>query len=202
VPSNIVRAEDGYYYSLFESVPYKFQARFELCVMRTDTLGDPASWRAWDGAGFNLRMTSPYVTGASAPLCAGLRNYNPAGHLTYNTYLQRYMQVAVHQQWINGRYVCGIFFALSSDLIHWSERQLLAEAIAPWDTCDTDPQGLGVLEPVLVAYPSIIDHADTTINFEQAGRMPYLYYTRENDPKNFINDRDVVRVPLTLTILN
>ena len=34
-----------------------------MCVIRTATLDDPTSWRAWDGAGFDLQMTSPYVTG-------------------------------------------------------------------------------------------------------------------------------------------
>ena len=41
-----------------------------LCVFRTRTLGDPTSWRAWDGSGFNLRMASPYVTG---PAHTGVR---------------------------------------------------------------------------------------------------------------------------------
>jgi hypothetical protein len=46
-------------------------------------------------------------------------------------------------------------------------------------------------------YPSIIDHNDTTANFEVAGRTPYLYFTRFNDP---YLDRDLVRVPMTITV--
>jgi len=52
-----------------------------------------------------------------------------------------------------------------------------------------------MLEPVRVQYPSIIDHADNTTNFERPGRTPHLYYTRHNGGL----DRDLVRVPLTFT---
>jgi hypothetical protein len=48
-------------------------------------------------------------------------------------------------------------------------------------------------------YPSLVDHADTTVNFERAGRTPYLYYMRNND--GWL-DRDLVRVQLTLTRTN
>jgi hypothetical protein len=48
-------------------------------------------------------------------------------------------------------------------------------------------------------YVSLIDHADTTINFERPGRTPYLYYVRFNDDGA---DRQVVRVPLTFTRLD
>jgi hypothetical protein len=51
----------------------------------------------------------------------------------------------------------------------------------------------------------LIDHADATANFENPGRMPYLYYVRfnrsVNDPLYWL-DRDLVRVPLTFTRLD
>ena len=56
-----------------------------------------------------------------------------------------------------------------------------------------------MLEPVNVMYSSIVDHADATANFERAGETPYLYYARFNGGNL---DRDVVRVPLTLTRTN
>ena len=58
---------------------------------------------------------------------------------------------------------------------------------------------MSVLEPAPVLYPSVVDHADTTINFERTGRAPYLYYTRFNDGGL---DRDLVRVQVTLTRLD
>jgi hypothetical protein len=51
----------------------------------------------------------------------------------------------------------------------------------------------------VVFYPSLVDHADTTVNFEVMGRTPHLYYVRINGDNL---DRDVVRVPLMFTRMN
>lgn len=196
-PSNIVRAADGYYYAYLMAIPTQnWTASQGLCVFRTRTLGDPASWRAWDGSGFGLRMSSPYVTGDPTTVCAFLDTLMTHSHVVYNTYLERYMAVASGQGAldVDGRPTCGFFYALSADLVHWSEHQLLAEASLPW--CAAGP---GALEPVNVLYPSIVDHADTTVNFERAGRTAYFYYVRYNDGGI---DRDLMRVPLILTRTN
>jgi hypothetical protein len=192
-PTNIVRGNDGYYYALMSATPVPLEGGW--CAIRTAQPGDPASWRAWDGTGFNLRMTSPYVTGSAAPACKPLQKNMASGHLVYSTYIGRYVQVAQSQQWIDGRMVCGIYFSLSSDLVHWSEEQLLAETNA-FEGCSLTPGDPGVLETTRQMYSSIIDHEDTTINFERTGRNAYLYYTRLNDGGL---DRDIVRVPITFT---
>ena len=199
-PSNIVRGSDGYYYSFLMAIPTQNWTTTQgLCVFRSSTLGDPSTWRAWDGSDFNLRMTSPYVTGESAPVCRFLQTVMTHSHVVYSTYLDRYVAVASGQGplEVNGHPTCGFFYALSADLIHWSEHRLLVEASLPW--CPADPSHPAVLEPVNVLYPSIVDHADTTVNFEAAGRTPYLYYTRFNDGGL---DRDLMRVPLTFTRTN
>ena len=57
-PSNIVQ-KDGWFYSmLLVSVSYKKQ-RYGTCLMRTQDLADPKSWRAWDGDGFNGGASTP-----------------------------------------------------------------------------------------------------------------------------------------------
>jgi len=93
---------------------------------------------------------------------------------------------------------CGIYFTLSSDLIHWSDMQLVVATNA-YECASNSPSAL---EQVDVRFPAIIDHGDMTINFEQAGRTAYLYYVRFNrsfnDPLYWL-DRDVVRVPITFT---
>jgi hypothetical protein len=199
-PSNIVRGPDhDYYYAVIRSARSKFTTIWDLCLMRTDTLSDPSSWRAWDGTGFNLQMRSPYLTDDPIPFCQyinqSLGTASTAATLTYNTYLQRYMLVSDSLQTIDGDEVCGIYFALSTDLIHWSDGQLISK-IDGW--C-RNPAGTGTLEPnaVWVLYPSIVDHADPTPNFEHPGRTPHLYYVRWND---YSLDRDLVRVPIKLTI--
>ena len=37
-----------------------------VCLMRTDRLDDPASWRGWDGRDFTVKFTDPYRAPASA----------------------------------------------------------------------------------------------------------------------------------------
>ena len=196
-PTNVVRAGDGYYYSLIELFPTKFSDSRGICVMRTDKLDDPASWRAWDGSGFDLRMTSPYVTGSAAPMCTFLSRRIDGmggGHMVYSTYLSRYVLVAPTGGQVDGRNACGFSFSLSTDLIHWSEPQLLVEAKLTY--CPTVTPGPGAVETLPTLYPSLVDHGDTTINFERAGRNAFLYYTRFNDGGL---DRDLVRVPITFT---
>ena len=192
-PSNIVRGSDGYYYAFVVAFPTPIGADLPqgLCLLRTTTLGDPASWRAWDGGGFNLRMTSPYATGTSARTCSYLRENVGAGHIVFNTYLNRYMHVYTDEPDVDGTLACGFYFSLSADLIHWSRSQLLVAT-----RCGSGELPPGAIEPTLITAPSIIDHADTTANFERADRTPHLYYTRFNDGGL---DRDLVRVPLTLT---
>jgi hypothetical protein len=197
-PTNIVLGPGGYYYALFGVVLYLEDWLGGPCVMRTKTLDDPASWRAWDGTGFNLPMTSPYVTGTPVQICEFLQT--PTGplmrgtaSLTYNTYLDRYMLVDDWRSDVGGQDVCGFHFSLSSDLIHWSDLQLLVQTVGD---CGTDP-GTPGLRPGDLNAPSIIDHADATTNFERPGQTPYLYYTSLHQ---YWLDRDLVRVQLKFTV--
>jgi len=193
-PSSIVRGPDGYYYSLMNSIPDKSNMSVRgTCAIRSDRLDDPTSWRAWDGSGFNLRLTSPYATGASATVCTYLPNSIGNASLSYNTYLGLYMLVADSN--MGGGVSCGIYFSLSTDVVHWGPKQMIAPARLPW--CDAGPATPGVLEPVVVLYPSLLDHGDTGVNFDRTGRTVYLYYTRFNDGGL---DRDLVRVPVTFSL--
>jgi hypothetical protein len=104
------------------------------------------------------------------------------------------MDVGTYIRTIDGKPFCGVFFSLSADLFHWSAPQLISQI---WDNgCEVDPQTPGLLEPVVVRFANLIDHTDTTVNFERTGSTPYLYYVRFNEG---VLDRDVVRVPLTCT---
>jgi hypothetical protein len=194
-PSSIVRGPDDYYYVMVLAHPSYRVNYGGACVMRTRTLNDPASWRAWDGNGFDLALTSPYVTGSQSSVCYFVAN-QLTDNLTYNTYLDRYMLLSTAIIDADGQQECGILLSLSLDLIHWSEAQLLAPAQLVW--CEMDPQTPGLLDPEIIAYPTIIDHEDSTINFERPGRTAYLYYTRFNG--GIGPDRDLVRVPVTFTL--
>jgi hypothetical protein len=190
-PSNIIRGPDAAFYSVFFAIVQPgTQTERGTCVMRTADLTAPSSWRLWDGYGFSIVPSNPY-TGLGAPACAflspreldGLR-----GSLTYNTYLGRYMLVGTGvASDANGARVCGMFYSLSADLITWSRRQLLKAGPLPWCKAGYDYDG--------DMYPSIIDHADTSVSFEHAGRTPHLYFTRINEGL----DRDLLRISLTIT---
>jgi hypothetical protein len=198
-PTNIVLGPDDYYYALMQVFPAKSVDERGVCAMRTDALDDPASWRAWDGTGFKLPLPSPYVTGSQAVICEFLPSLGRqgAGSLVYNSYINRYMHVNGWGQWVDPQtLICGFYFTLSTDLIHWSDIQLIARADVGWCPDNGGPGAPPMLETSQLQYPSIIDHLDPTTNFERPDRTPYLYYTRHNDGL----DRDLVRVPLTFTV--
>jgi len=184
-PSNIVHnPDDGYYYAALHVEEYRLQKR-GTCIIRTKSLDDPTSWRAWDGEGFNVRFVDPYRESEA----------NPANHvcepvlppltdsLTYNEYFDRFMLtgVAVHNVPTQ-----GFYYALSDDLVHWSERRLLMETQLGSQTGHCAGR----------AYPSLLDPSIDSRNFEITGQRPYLYFTHFNGctPGTRGMDRDLVRV--------
>jgi hypothetical protein len=186
-PSNAVQAQDGFYYMVFGAIA--MNGPQNVCLMRTQTLGESTSWRAWDGTGFNLQMTDPY-TAPPAALCTSVAPGMAQPTLTYNTYLGKYMMVG-------GTSIgCGVSYALSSDLIHWTAYQIMRTMNGVDPSCQ--PSGGN---GYVYAYYSIIDHSDTTTNFEKPGQTPYLYYTRiEWQNGGFTLNRDLLRVPMTINL--
>ena len=107
-PSNIIQkhpqpqADDHYYLFTEASADDTMEQQYGACLLRTRTLDDPASWRAWDGAGFNIRFVDPYAEpgGAArdAPVPAGLdltTRTSCSAQVTYNSYLGRYVLIDV-----------------------------------------------------------------------------------------------------------
>lgn len=175
-PSNIVKnPKDGYYYALIQLDQNRVLGLVYqgMCAVRTQTLNDPTSWRAWDGKDFEMRFVSPYddpSVDAAAHTCAvvspdqvGALSYS----LTYNSYFDKFIAVG-HAVNVSKP---GFYFALSDDLIHWTPRQLLMAA----DLVQTTKQ-----PGKYVAYPSLVDPTDTSRNFEVTGQNPYLYFSRFN----------------------
>jgi len=194
-PTNIVHDADGYYYARFGEFPPPGQPYYGgNCVMRTQTLSDPTSWRAWDGTAFELQMTDPY-TATPASLCAPTTTTVPWESLTHNTYLGMYMLVGLDSDYSGGTPInCGFHFSLSSDLVNWSTQQFIAAAYVPAPNACEAPAAGGVAGSF--AYASIIDPDDSSTNFESPGRTAYIYYTRFNDNTE---NRDLVRVPVLFT---
>ncbi len=186
--SNIIK-KAGYYYKFIQIEAHGLQD-WGAGLIRTNDLSDPKSWRGWDGSGFNVQFVNPYTeTGynvADKILAPVARDQigKMCASLTYNTYLGKYMLV----DYTNGDYngstnQYGFYFSVSEDLITWSPRQYIMSAPSSW--------AVGGLY-----YPSLIDHSDTTRNFEQCGQTPYLYYTKWNSGTY---DRDLLRIQLQFT---
>jgi hypothetical protein len=192
-PSNIVRnPADGYFYVVMMAQDYLAQ-QTGTCVMRTQTPGDPTSWRAWDGAGFSVQFADPFAASLvpDAHVCAPVSYPSVATmheSLTWNTYLKRFLLVGVAQRGPTP----GIYFSTSTDLINWSQAKLVTAAELPWTFACGGP------DPVL--YPSLIDPASTSRMFSTSGRSPFLYYTQFHytDCRQSL-DRDLVRVPLRIS---
>jgi hypothetical protein len=173
-PSNIVRRGD-HFYTMMTSAPQGEQ-RAGVCLMRTDRLDDPASWRGWDGRDFTIRFTDPYRTPATATgkpatcapipgltrLMASLSLHRPSGV---------YIGLFTHRgkTGLGIEPVDGVYYATSPDLIAWTPPRLLFPTPTTLDKgCDTMP----------VVYPSLIDPDSPSRNFEDTDDDAYIYMTR------------------------
>ncbi|MCL1595372.1 MAG: hypothetical protein M3132_13565, partial [Actinomycetia bacterium] len=138
-PSNIVRNDaDGFFYALAK-VGANRTGRQTVCLMRTDDLDDPSSWRFWDGKRFDGVFVDPYTTVPENPReneCPALA-LNEIGaqmieSLTWNTALQQWLLVGISADTIDGREIWGFYYSWSNNLIDWTKRKLLIEIALPW----------------------------------------------------------------------
>jgi hypothetical protein len=198
-PGNIVEKDGWYYATLMVSQQFKRQ-QAGTCLMRTQDLDDPRSWRAWDGTGFGTRFINPYLESAepvSRHVCEPV-SFDEIGtmarSLVFDTDLGKWIIVGTAAKYDAGRGedVWGFYYSLSDDMIHWSERQLLMEVETggTYMCGDQNPR----------AYPSLIDHSSPRRNFDQIDNSTYLYFTQHNYVACAqTNDRDLVRVPIQFT---
>lgn len=183
--SNIIK-KDGYYYAMVHLETHLLQ-EWGAGIMRTNNLNDPTSWRGWDGTGYNVEFVNPYTQSGynnADKIMTPVSRDNigkMCASLTYNTYFGKYMVVDYTTGVINGSTIWGFYYALSDDLITWSSKRLILQTSSTWAAGGSN-------------YPSIIDHADTSRNFERAGQTCYLYYTKWNSGTY---DRDLLRIPVT-----
>ena len=145
-----------------------------ICMMRTDALMDPSSWRAWDGASFTKTFASPYTMepGTEADHVCTVTNL-PAGNtqdgcapagLVWSTYLHKFVVTLG----------CGSSFqwATSDDLIVWS-------APMPLDVKQHMPANVSKMV-VGMNYPTFMDTTAPTAfgddNYYTIGQHPHLFW--------------------------
>ena len=175
-PTNIVE-RDGFYYAFFSASSYGAQKPGK-CLMRTDRLADPTSWRGWDGSSFNVRFVNPYLgtvereaNHVCAPVGAG-RLLASLGSIVRHTTSGMYIMVmaGAWQRNAQEERAEGVYISTSYDLISWSHPQLV------WRT-PTHPSP-GLCGP-LVNYTSLIDPASASRSFETIGDTAYLYFVEQ-----------------------
>ncbi len=206
-PSNIVR-HDGYYYCMmFGLLSNTDQSRRGTCIMRTDDITRPASWRLWDGAAFSIPLVNPYTqppADSSAYLPAfvspqTLRDLR--GSLTWNSYLRQFVLVGAGVFPVSGVETCGVFLSRSSDLLQWSPPKLIRKTVLGWSPCNTQTPDQAARNITQEAYPSLIDHDAPDVSFTSADSTAYIYFMQNMDnhtPGGWGFRRDLVRIPLTI----
>ena len=196
-PSNII-ARDGHYYSLIFAGRHRDQAHGN-CLIRTDRLDDPRSWRAWDGHGFTTRFINPYrdvTTDPAAHTCVPVAPDRLTGSVN-SVVLHRpsglYVAVMTgHRAPAPGaERVAGIYAATSPDLIEWSQPALvLAAPTLHHHDCADDH---------FLFYPSILDPDSPSRNFSDTDGTAYLYVTRLNQRDCRVGwNRDLIRMPVVI----
>ncbi|MBX6366516.1 MAG: hypothetical protein IRZ04_00965 [Rhodospirillales bacterium] len=190
-PTNIIRHGD-HWYAFVWAERYEAQKR-GACLLRTDDLADPRAWRGWDGAGFTVR----FVDGAREPVAAPERHVcKPVapgilGNTVRSIVLHRPTGTFVATFAGTRDGVTGIWASLSRDLVSWEKPQLV------WKAPLLFRYGCG--DEAAFDYPSLLDPAAKSRNFEDIGDTPYLYMTRLNLKGCKVTwDRDLVRLPLRI----
>jgi len=187
--SNIV-ARDGMFYMIAFATK-AFAQPWGNCLLRTDRLEDPAAWRAWDGHGFGASFVDPYTSHAApethvcAPVGLGRLRWPVTSlvrHAPSGLFIATMMDASP---------TGGIYIATSRDLLAWSDPALVRPA--------TGGGGWHCGDPMAVAYPSLLDPASPSRNFETVGATAMLYLTAFNPTNCRLGmDRDLIRLPVTI----
>lgn len=200
-PTNIIKHE-GYYYFIAEASGYAGALERYPYLFRSHDLSDPDAWRGWDGTDFTVVLGNPYLENPDYSTMVPLGKNTPwegniaymHGSLTYNTFFNKFMLIgttAKGDDW-------GIYYSLSDDLIHWSQRILVKEF--PGESVGQgDPDASIWVDHIY--YATLIDHDDTSRNFEYSDDTAYLYYVRFHNlgavgESNYPYARELVRVPI------
>lgn len=187
-PSNIVE-RDGAYFVFFKVQTYPLETQ-HTCLMRTEEIGDPNSWRYWDGVGFNGQFADPYrddLRAMRATTCTPVALPEIAQMyegITWNATLERFILIGTSSDPSRNPVPFGFYYALSEDLVTWEPRVPLLEVRLPWRAQGPDTTYL---------YPTLIDHSAPGQNFDTSGDEAYLYFTRLNFGSGQL-DRDLLRV--------
>jgi hypothetical protein len=188
-PSNIVMKDNALFMMVFTT-----EARAQKpgnCLLRTDKIADPTSWRAWDGEGFEASFINPYTTSASrdAHVCApvgGAQLHWPVTSLVRHAASGLFIALMM-----NSAHDGGVFYATSPNLVDWSSPMKLMDGLGE--------SGYRCGDVAPIAYPSLLDARSADRNFMTVGSSAELFLTRFNTSGCRTSmDRDLVRIGVTI----
>ena len=168
-PSNIFRSphDDYFYMAVLNRNDVGLQPA-GICFSRTLDLTDPASWRAFGGASYNVSFASPFTIAPgmeSLHVCtvANLPACMPSG-VVFSTYLELFV---ITMDCLNNQ--GGLFMSTSADLITWSPAvEFYAHKDLPGDVAKNVTE---------MTYPTFIDpSASEAGNFGAIGQDPPLFW--------------------------
>ena len=194
--SNLLRRDDGYFYLMTNIAAYPTNTglppRQWSCLLRSNDLADTASWRYWDGTGFDGRFIDPYreeadPTAVCPPVARDVIGAELMEAVVYDDSIGQYVAMGMAPAGpVDG--VWGLAYSHSDDLIHWSARQFVLELPANVTVADD-------LNDTFYAYPAIIDPDSPSPNFDTSDGEFYVYVTRFNSGGDSL-DRDLLRIPV------
>lgn len=191
--SNIVK-RGNFYYTLINTQGFDEQKPGN-CLIRTDKLENPDSWRAWNGKDFAIRL--PRAAGDKEPPCT-IVNGPTEPFRTVLQHVPSGLYVAVSSSTKRepaGKkegMVVRFRFMTSKDLVNWSPPRDFVELRSTVGCAKGVPP---------VTYPALFDPDSADRNFGTIGDTGYVYYTRFNGANScrLTMDRDLVRMPIKLT---
>jgi hypothetical protein len=185
-PSNIV-ADGAARYMLAATTGWDGQDS-GACLFRSLDPGNPASWRASDGAGFTTRFPDPYRAKPGNPSCRPIPPFPaPVGsigrHRASGAWIAVFQAKADHAAFQQS----GFYTTSSRDLLVWDKPRLLLAGATLYD----DPCGSGGR---LIAYPSLIDPEAHGRNFDDVGDTAELYFASlKVEGCKVTSERDLLR---------
>lgn len=153
------------------------------CLFRARSDNLVGSWEVLGSAGFTQDRSAcrPIRTGFATSPLRSVVWLSPASHWAVFFKATRRSKAEAED---------SIYYALSSDLINWSEPKQLVSIphTTSTDRCKT-----------WFEYPSALDHYSSSPNFDTVGATFWLYMTRFNwEGCRQADNRDLVRIPITV----
>jgi hypothetical protein len=191
-PSNIVFSNDYWYAFVF--TPGYAEQRPGACLLRTGNIADPASWRAWDGAAFSVKLDNPYkqAAGERKPHCLPVAPF-PRVVDSIVRFGSKPLWIAVYTAAVASGKIPqpGVYYSVSQDLTNWSAPELImALPMNLVGVCASKPTYL---------YASLLDPHAATRSFEDTGGRAYLFMTRsEVADCHQTMHRELVRWPIKI----